>query len=70
MKILWKNLIWNHTERYWLLLRYFWYGDYLSKFSSYYYPYKMFYTKKQQNKFEYKVFAELEKILRQNSKDE
>jgi len=40
MKILWKNLIWNYTKRYLLIIKYYWNGDYLSQWASYYYPYK------------------------------
>ena len=51
MKIYWKNLIWNHTIRYWKVWQY-WCSCYpRSKWPQYYYPHKKFYTKKQEQKF-------------------
>jgi hypothetical protein len=51
MKIYWKNLIWNHTVRYFLLVKYYLDMDYKLNWPSYYYPHKKFYTKKQEQKF-------------------
>ena len=45
--ILIKNTIWNHTIRYWELLRYYLYGYNKGMWAGYFYPYKKPYTLKQ-----------------------
>lgn len=51
MKIYWQKLLWNYTVRYWHLLKYYWYGHYLSKWSAFYYPNKLLWNSKQKEQF-------------------
>lgn len=58
MKILWKNLIWNYSKRYWLLFKYWWKRDYETCWKFYYYPHKKFITQEQYDKFEKEYWEE------------
>ena len=50
MKILWKNVVWNLTIRYWYVLCYFFRGDFKSGWALYYYPHPKPYTIEQHEK--------------------
>ena len=51
LKRYWKNIIWNYTIRYIKLFSYYQNKSHKSKWKHYYYPYKKYESKKQEDLF-------------------
>lgn len=54
-----KNIIWNHTVRYYKLIVYYLYYHWQTKFRGYYYPYKKYQSKWQEkvSNFKFRLAA-------------
>lgn len=66
MKIYWKNILWNHTVRYWHLLTYYINGRHKHRWKFFLYPHKLPLHKGQTDKF----ILEVSKIIAEKTLDD